>query len=49
MFAMDPNTAKPTPGEIRLVQFGNDVFPNQVKIFKINNLRTNNYLPALSK
>lgn len=34
---------------IRLNSGGDDVYPNQVRIFRINNLRTNDFLPQLSE
>jgi hypothetical protein len=38
------------PGKVRLRTFsGDDVYPNQLHIFKINDLRTNDYIPALRK
>jgi hypothetical protein len=38
------------PGKVRLIKFpagGDDVYPNQVHIFKINDIRTNDYVPFL--
>jgi hypothetical protein len=39
------------PGKVRLVEnsSGDDVFPNQIHIFKINTLRTNDNVPSLAK
>jgi hypothetical protein len=39
------------PGKIRLVENmgSDDVYPNQIRIFKVNNLRTTDNVPALRK
>lgn len=39
------------PGKVRLYEYGNgdDVYPHQVHIFKVNDIRTNDYLPRLRK
>ena len=42
---------KEQPGKVRLLQYkpgGDDVYPNQVHIFKINDIRTNDYMPRLA-
>ena len=41
---------KERPGKVRLHEYGpDDVYPNQVHIFKINDLRTNDHVPFLKK
>ena len=40
------------PGRVRLYEYnagGGDVYPSQVHIFKVNEVRTNDYLPLLRK
>lgn len=49
-FEKDVPDLQERPGKVRLTVIeGDDVYPNQVHIFKIGNIRTNDFIPYLQK